>query len=121
MNKNNRRQFTVQNQIAKPKKEEEEETRNLQMPQEMDSPSSIRRDGHEICPSTVYEMGQHVGPIVSNIPRDLCRRIDFYRHHLGNTSALDDDYESADSAVVPASFFASLNIIEDQGVSDVLS
>lgn len=64
-------------------------------------------------------MREDTGPILSCIPSDLRRRVNLDGHDLGDTAALDDDDESTDAPAMSASLLASLNVGNDEWVTDV--
>lgn len=64
-------------------------------------------------------MRKDTGPILPCVPSDLRRWVNLNGHDLGDTAALDDDDESTDAPAMSASFLASLDVGNDEWVTDV--
>ena len=85
------------------------------------SPSGRSGNRLEVRSPTLDEVVEYGWPIVPRIPGDLCWRVDFYRHDLGDTSALNDDNEGTDTAALAAALLSSLDISDDKGIPDIVS
>lgn len=85
------------------------------------SPSWSSRYGLEVGSAALDEVRKDLSPILTDIPGNLGGGVDFDGHHLRGTSALNDDDESANTAVLTAPLLAALNVSNDKGVANVCS
>ena len=83
------------------------------------SPSGSGGDGLEVCSAGLDEVVEDSGPVLPCVPGDLCWGVDFHRHNLGDTAALEDDDKGADPTGLAATLLSSLDIGGDEGIPDV--
>lgn len=62
-------------------------------------------------------MAHDFRPVVALVPGDFAWGINFDRHHLADTPALDQDDCCADASSAAASLFAARNVVGDERVS----
>lgn len=85
----------------------------------VNSPSRRRRYWFEVSPPRLDKVVEDVVPIFSSIPSDFARGVDLDGHDLADTTALDDDYSGADTPIMTTAFFATLDISDDEWITDV--
>lgn len=60
---------------------------------------------------------KNVSPVISRVPANFAWGIDFDRHDLADSAALNEDDSRTDASVTTATLFAPLNIGSDKGIS----
>lgn len=81
------------------------------------SPSRCGGYWLEVCAARCDKVAHDFRPVVALIPRDFARGVNFDRHDLADTSALDEDDCCADASGAAASLFAARDIVSDEGVA----
>ena len=71
----------------------------------------------EIYATTVDVAAENVRPVRAHVPGNLARRIAFYRHHLAERSALDEDYGRANASCAAAAVLPTLDVLCDEGIA----
>lgn len=84
--------------------------RNRVCSSSVDNPSRSSRYRLEIRSSRIHKMSQNLLPVLSRIPRDLTRWVDFDGHDLADTTTLHEDDEGANAAAFSASVLAPLDV-----------
>lgn len=62
-------------------------------------------------------MVEDILPIIADIPRNLAWSVDFDRHHLTETPALNQHDSSPDTTTAPASIIALLDLSRDKRIA----
>jgi hypothetical protein len=81
------------------------------------SPSCGRRDRLKVRPARVDKVREDIGPVVPLVPRDLCGRVDFDRHHLAHCATLDQHDRGADATCASAALLTALNVCGHERVA----
>lgn len=70
----------------------------------------------KICSARFNEMTEDFCPIVSRIPRDFTRWVDFHGHNLRNATTLYEYNKGSDSPTAATPFFSSADISGHKGI-----
>jgi len=62
-------------------------------------------------------MRENVFPIFSRVPSNFAWWVDLDRHDLTDPTTLDQDYTRANTSILPAAIFASLDISSDKRIT----